>query len=79
VTAERYAAVFTGLLSLKEPGEYTYLTMSDDPFGTGGTSTLHRRRPPYKDFGAEISFHDLPQRCRHLVLKTYLELWNLYE
>jgi hypothetical protein len=77
VTAERYTAVFTGLLSIKEPGKYTYLTMSDHSSGTGASSTLHRRRPPYEGFGAEISFHDLPQRCRHLVLKTYLELWNL--
>jgi hypothetical protein len=34
VTAERYTAVFTGLLSLKKPGEYAYLRMSHDPFGS---------------------------------------------
>jgi hypothetical protein len=33
VTAERYTAVFTGILSLKRPGEYTYLTMGEDARG----------------------------------------------
>jgi hypothetical protein len=35
VTAERYTAVFTGLLSLKKPGEYSYLRMGDDPLNSG--------------------------------------------
>ena len=55
------------------------MTMSTDPFGTGGSSTLCRKRPPYEDLGAEISFHDLPQGYRRLVPRTYLELWNLRE
>jgi recombinational DNA repair protein (RecF pathway) len=36
VTAERYTAVFTGLLSVEKPGEYLYLRMSEDPLGRGG-------------------------------------------
>jgi hypothetical protein len=75
VTAERYTAVFTGLLSLKKPGEYFYLTM-DDPVGSG-TRTLRRDRPPYERMGREISFEDLPEGCRQLVLDTYRGLWNL--
>jgi hypothetical protein len=35
VTAERYTAVFTGLLSLEKPGEYTYLRMGDEPLVSG--------------------------------------------
>jgi len=78
VTAERYTAVFTGLFNLKKPGEYAYLSMSGDPFEVGANS-LHRGRPPYKRMGREISFEDLPEDCRWLVLDTYLELWDLRE
>jgi len=35
VIAERYTVVFTGLLSAKRPGEYPYLTMSEDPGAVG--------------------------------------------
>jgi hypothetical protein len=77
VTAERYIAVFTGLLSIKKPGEYLYLTMSEDPLGAGGGYALHRGRPPYERLEREIRFEDLPQGCRNLVLYTYEEQWSL--
>lgn len=76
MTAERYTAVFTGLLGLKRPGEYPYLTMDEDPLSSG-TYTLRRDRPPYERLGREISFEDLPKGCRQLVLDTYRRLWNL--
>jgi hypothetical protein len=76
VTAERFSAVFTGLLSLKKPGEYLYLSMDEVPLGPG-TYTLRRDRPPYEKMGREISFGDFPEHCRQLVLDTYRELWNL--
>jgi hypothetical protein len=76
VTAERYTAVFTGLLSLKKPGEYLYLTMDGDPVGSG-SHTLHRDRPPYERMGREIPFEDFPEGCRQLMLDTYRGLWNL--
>jgi hypothetical protein len=76
VTAERYTAVFTGLLSLKKPGEYLYLRMSEDPFGVEGY-TVSRGRPPYRKLGQEISFEDLPAGCKRLVLDTYRKMWNL--
>jgi hypothetical protein len=68
--------VFTGLLDLKKPGEYLYLTMEGDPVGSG-THTLRRGRPPYGQMGREISFENLPKRCRRLVLDTYRGLWDL--
>ena len=68
--------VFTGLLSLKKPGEYLCLTMEGDPVGSG-THTLRRGRPPCERMGHEISFEDLPEGCRQLVLDTYRGLWNL--
>ncbi len=76
MTVERLTAVFTGLLSLKKPGEYLYLSMDEAPLGPG-TYTLRRDRPPYEKMGREISFGDFPEHCRQLVFDTYGELWNL--
>jgi hypothetical protein len=77
VTAERYTAVFTGLLSVKKPGEYIYLTMSEDPRGPGGSRTLRRGRPPYELLGHEVPLGDLSEGCWRLVLEAYRELWSL--
>ena len=76
MTAERYTAVFTGLLSLKKPGEYLYVRMDDDPLSFGGY-TVSRGRPPYGELGREISFGDLPEGCKNLVLDMYHKMWNL--
>jgi hypothetical protein len=76
VTAERYTAVFTGLLSLKKPGEYLYLRMGEDPLGSGGY-TVNRGRPPYGELGRGISFGDLPEGCKSLLLDTYRNMWNM--
>jgi len=76
VAAERYTAVFTGLLSLKKPGEYTYLRMSDDPL-VSGHFTFDQGRPPYAELGREIPFGDLPEDCKNLVLDTYRRMWDL--
>jgi hypothetical protein len=76
VTAERYTAVFTGLLSSKKPGEYLYLRMSEDPLDSG-SYTINRGRPPYGELGRGISFGDLPEGCKGLVLDTYRKVWNL--
>jgi hypothetical protein len=76
VTAERYTAVFTGLLSLKKPGEYRYLATNADP-GREEGATLRRGRPPYGLLGREIKFQDLPEGCRRQVLHAYRGLWDL--
>ena len=76
MTAERYTAVFTGLLSIKKPGEYAYLRMGDDP-PVSGHYTLNRGRPPYGELGQEIPFTELPEDCKNLVLDTYRKMWNL--
>lgn len=76
MTAERYTVVFTGLLSLKKPGEYLYLRMSEDPLGSGSYS-VHRGLPPFGELGSGISFGDLPEDCKTLVLDTYMKVWNL--
>ena len=76
MTAERYTAIFTGLLSLKKAGEYLYMRMDDDPLGSGGY-TVSRGRPPYGQLGREVEFGDLPEGCKNLVLDTYRKVWNL--
>ena len=76
MTAERYTAVFTGLLSLKRPGEYTYLRMSEYTLGAGHHK-LNRGRPPYGKLGREISFGDLPDGCKNLLLDVYRKMWDL--
>ena len=50
--------------------------MDEDPLGSGSYK-LRRDRPPYEKLGREISFENLPEGCRQLVLDTYRELWNL--
>ncbi len=79
MTAERYTAVFTGFCTDKKPGEYLYLAMSDEPSAPGGGSSLRRGRPPYERMEHEISFEDLPEDCRRLVLDVYRDLWGLLE
>lgn len=76
MTAERYTAVFTGLLSLRKPGEYLFVRMDEDPLGFGSYSS-NRGRPPYGELRREISFGDLPDGCKSLVLDTYRKAWNL--
>ena len=78
MTAERYTVVFTGLLSLRKPGEYPYLSMSEDPLASEGSS-LRRGRPPYERMGREISFGDLSEDGRRLVLDAYRGLWGLQD
>ena len=77
MSAERYTAVFTGAFEEKKPGEYAYLTMSEDPFGPGGSHTLHRGRPPRELLEREVRFEDFPEGCRALILTKYHELWDL--
>ena len=72
MTAERYTAVFTGLLSIKKPGEYPYLRVDGESSGT-----LYRGEPPYESMGREVSFPDLPEEPQRVILETYRRLWNL--
>jgi hypothetical protein len=77
VTAERYTAVFTGIPSVKKPGEYAYLTLGEDARGIGDGSTLCRGRPPGERLRREIPFSGLPEGCRSLILEFYRKLWEL--
>jgi hypothetical protein len=77
VSAERYTAVFTGAFAEKKPGEYLYLTMSEDPLGPGGSQTLHRGRPLSERLAHEVPFKGFPAGCRVLILDAYRRLWDL--
>ena len=77
MTAERYTVVFTGAFAEKKAGEYLYLTISQDPFGSGGSHRLHRGRPPGERLAREVPFDDFPEGCRALILDTYRKLWDL--
>ncbi|MDQ3286185.1 MAG: hypothetical protein M3P92_10895 [Actinomycetota bacterium] len=77
MTAERYIAVFTGLFRLKKPGEYPYLCMGEEPLAPEGSYALRRSRPPCNRMGCEISFDELPEGCKRLVLDVYRDLWGL--
>ncbi len=79
MTAERYTAVFTGLFDLKKPGEYPYLCLGEEPLAPGGSCALRCSRPPYERMKCEISFEDLPEDCRQLVLDVYRDLWGLQD
>ena len=76
MTAERYTAVFTGLLEREKPGEYTYLRLGNDTLGGGGY-TIDRGCPPYGALGREISFSELPENCKGVILNTYRRMWDL--
>ncbi len=66
--------VFTGLFDGRKPGEYTYLSMSDDG---SEDAELRTGVPPYEWMGREISFDGLPEACRERVLGVYRKLWGL--
>ena len=73
MTAGRYTAVFTGLFDLKRPGEYPYLAIDGEP----AEGSLCRGRPPSGRMRREISFDDLPEEHRAVVLEAYRGLWGL--
>jgi hypothetical protein len=53
--------------------------MSAEPLTPGGSHSLRRGRPPYEQMKCEISFEDLPEDCRRLVLDVYRDLWGLQD
>lgn len=79
VTAERYTVVFTGLFDLKRPGEYPYLCLGAEPLAPDGSYALRRSRPPYNRMGCEMSFDELSEGCKRLVLDVYRDLWGLQD
>ena len=68
MTAGRYTIVFTGLLADRKAGERIYMDRD---------GVARRGKLSIGSLGREISFSDLPEEQRRLVLETYRELWDL--
>lgn len=78
---DRYTVVFTG--RYKKSGRYfEYLGMSTHPFhpqgfGQHGESSFTIDQPTYSHLGKKISFDELPEDCKQLVLQDYKDNWNI--
>ena len=76
-TVDRYTVVFTKL-----NGYFPYIGMSEHPtwpngFGQHGGSSNPIDKPRYSHLGKKITFAQLPQDCREVVISDYREYWNL--
>lgn len=81
-TADRYTVVYTGRYKQKTGGAFWYVGMSGKPFhplgiGQHGESETQIDYPTYGHLGKKIKFDDLPEDCRHLVLRDYVYLWDI--
>ena len=79
---DRYTVVFTGRIPGKLAGWTFYRAMGEHVgSGTGvcqfGEVFGPIDRPRYGHLGRKISFEDLPEGCRKVVLHDYRELWDL--
>ena len=83
-SVDRYTVVFTGRIPGKLAGWTFYRAMGDAPRVGSGTGVCQFGevfgpidRPRYGHLGRKISFEDLPEGCRKVVLDDYRELWDL--
>lgn len=90
-SADRYTVCFTGRAGSND-GEYSYRAMSAHPYHPQGVglwcSSKNRHCDTNKHgfapamgrkchLGRRISFAELPEDCRRLVLADYREIWRL--
>ena len=64
--------MFTKLLDLKKPGDYSYLVAEKS-----GVGEARRGRPPAGLIRREVGFEDLPEDARRRVFEVYRGLWIL--
>lgn len=81
-TVDRYTVVFTGAIPEKQPGWVFYLGMSEYPYhpqgvGISGEHNGPIDRPRYSHLGKKITFDDLSDGAKSLVLDRYKGFWNL--
>jgi len=79
---DRYTVVYTGRYRRKTGGEFIYVGMSGAPFWPQGvcqhgSSRVQVDRPRHGHVGRRIGFLDLPEDCRTVALRDYLDLWDL--
>ncbi len=90
-STDRYTVVFTGRYTHKTGRQHVGLGMSAHPFDPQGVG-LHFEHPYQVDamdgkwppaigrkchLGKRITFDDLPKDCQALVMRDYLDLWDL--
>lgn len=91
--ADRYTVIYTGHYVGKIPGWPCYCVgMSSNPYHPQGIGA-HWEYQEMIDakcgwapqigrrchLGVRIPFKDLPKECRHLVMRDYKAIWNLYK
>ena len=79
-TFDRYTVVYTG--RYRKNDDFLYVGMSANPFdaqgfGQHGWSHYPIDRPTYGHLGKKITFADLPDDCRELVIRDYMFIWKL--
>ena len=81
-SADRYTVIFTHAQSFLSDGYFPVLGMSENPFHPQGVC-IHSEfnspidRPSYKHLGKKITYEQLPEKCKELVLSDYKYYWNL--
>ena len=74
---DRYTIVFTG----RYKGDLSYIKINEEPsrFLHYGTSRTLIDDPSYGHLGKSISFNQLPEKCKEIVINHYLILWEFKE
>ena len=79
-TFDRYTVWFTGRYRHKTLGSTVYVGMSEWPFhpqGFGQHGEINAGLPVRYSGGRRIRFIDLPPDCQRLVLRDYINLWDI--
>lgn len=81
-TADRYTVCFTGHYTSKTDGEFWNLFMNGSPYhpqgiGMRNSESFQIDRPTYGHLGKKITFDQLPDDCKRLVLSDYVYLWSI--
>lgn len=79
---DRYTVCFTGHYLHKTDRQFISICMSDFPCHPNGVGLTgeHSERidyPSYRHLGTKITFADLPEACKKLVVERYEQLWDL--
>jgi hypothetical protein len=77
-SADQYTVIFTKK-RLQEQGDFMYLGMSANPYDSQGICQhgFMIDAKVYSHLGKKIGFSDLPNDCREIIIKEYIELWDL--
>ncbi len=81
-TVDRYTVVYTRKSITRErPYWYMDVCMSGSPFHPQGVCqhgeyTYLIDRPTYSHLGRKITWNDLPEDCKGVVMQDYAELWG---